>query len=173
MRDDEGDDALAELYVGVYPRLLAQAYAISGSRAEAEDAVQEAFTRALLRPGTMRRLDSPEAWLRTVMLNVLRSRWRRARRWAGLAPRLVQETSGEGLSPDRVALVTALAQLPQSQREAVVLHHIGDLSVRDIAAALNVPEGTVKARLSRGRTALAALLGGDDETVEEVDHRAR
>ena len=69
--------------------------------------------------------------------------------------------------------MAALTQLPQSQREAVVLHHIGDLSVRDIAAALNVPDGTVKARLSRGRAALAALLGGDDETVEEVDHRAR
>jgi RNA polymerase sigma-70 factor (ECF subfamily) len=60
-----------------------------------------------------------------------------------------------------VALVTALKQLPEAQRQALVLHHIADLSVHDVARETGVPEGTVKARLSRGRAALAALLTDD------------
>jgi len=54
--------------------------------------------------------------------------------------------------------VAALRQLPQAQRQALVLHHIADLSVHAVAAEVGVPEGTIKARLSRGRSALATLL---------------
>ena len=61
-----------------------------------------------------------------------------------------------------VALVAALRQLPEAQRQALVLHHIADLPVHLVAAEVGVPEGTIKARLSRGRAALAALLA--DET---------
>ena len=54
--------------------------------------------------------------------------------------------------------MAALRQLPQAQRQALVLHHIADLSVHAVAAEVGVPEGTIKARLSRGRSALATLL---------------
>jgi RNA polymerase sigma-70 factor (ECF subfamily) len=57
-----------------------------------------------------------------------------------------------------VALVAALRQLPEAQRQALVLHHIADLPVQAVAREVGVPEGTIKARLSRGRAALAALL---------------
>ena len=69
---------------------------------------------------------------------------------------------GAELTPDRVALVSALRQLPLAQREALVLHHLVGLPVADVAAELRVPEGTIKARLSRGRTALAAKLEEGD-----------
>src|SRR5207302_7974629 len=49
-------------------------------------------------------------------------------------------------------------QLSRPTREAIVLHHLADLSVYEVAEALGVPVGTVKARLSRGRTMLAGLL---------------
>jgi RNA polymerase sigma-70 factor (ECF subfamily) len=58
-----------------------------------------------------------------------------------------------------VALLAALQRLPEEQRRAIVLHHICDLPVKDVASEVGAPEGTIKARLSRGRTALAALLG--------------
>jgi RNA polymerase sigma-70 factor (ECF subfamily) len=64
-----------------------------------------------------------------------------------------------------MALVRALRGIPEAQRRAVVMHHIGGLSLAEIASDTGVPVGTVKARLSRGRTALAALLG-----VEEGAH---
>ena len=71
----------------------------------------------------------------------------------------------EAAGPEHVALVSALAQLPDGQRRALVLHHIADLPVRDVATELGVAEGTVKARLSRGRAALAALL--NDTPMDE------
>ena len=60
-----------------------------------------------------------------------------------------------------MAVVAALKQLPEAQRRALVLHHLCDLPVQAVAHELGVPEGTVKARLSRGRAALAALLSDD------------
>jgi RNA polymerase sigma-70 factor (ECF subfamily) len=66
-----------------------------------------------------------------------------------------------GLSADRLALLAALRRLPRPTREAVVLYHLADLPVGDVAAALGVPVGTVKARLSRGRATLADFLADD------------
>jgi RNA polymerase sigma-70 factor (ECF subfamily) len=62
------------------------------------------------------------------------------------------------------ALVAALKQLPEAQRRAIVLHHLCDLSVEQVAAETDSPTGTVKARLARGRAALAQLLSDDVST---------
>jgi RNA polymerase sigma-70 factor (ECF subfamily) len=61
-------------------------------------------------------------------------------------------------SPDSVAIAAALGKLPDSQRRALVLYYLADMPVRDVALEMGVPEGTVKASLSRGRAALAGLL---------------
>jgi len=155
-----------ELYDASYRRLVGRLTAFTGSRAEAEDVVQEAFVRALAHARTLARTESPEAWLLTVALNVARSRWRRMRRMAGFLPELVPDDHPD-LSPDRVALLAALRRLPAAQREAIALHHLADLPVEQVAAALGVPTGTVKARLSRGRAALAVLLA---DAPQEVHH---
>ena len=88
------------------------------------------------------------------------SRWRRKKRGERPPDRAVQDIE-HAAAPDeaRVALMAALRRLPEDQRRAIVLHHLCDLPVRDVAAEVGVPEGTIKARLSRGRTALAGLLG--------------
>ena len=162
-------DTVRELYEGCYRRLVGQLFAICGNLGEAEDAVQEAFVRAVEKPRRIAQLDSPEAWLRTVALNVVRRRYRRATRFHGLFSRAgVPETTLPGLSADRVALVEALRQLPYEQREAIVLHHIVDLPVGEIAAQLRVPEGTVKARLSRGRARLVHVFADDTEEAHHV-----
>jgi RNA polymerase sigma-70 factor (ECF subfamily) len=57
-----------------------------------------------------------------------------------------------------VVLTDALAKLPTNQRRAVILHHLAGLSIAEIAAECDVPEGTVKSWLHRGRAALAAQL---------------
>jgi len=69
------------------------------------------------------------------------------------------------LSVDRVAVVEALATLPRSYRQAVVLHHLLGLPVKEVAKQLRVPVGTVKARLARARRALAKQL---DASIQEV-----
>jgi RNA polymerase sigma-70 factor (ECF subfamily) len=161
-------DGLREVYDGCYRRLVGQLYSVCGNLAEAEDAVQEAFVRAVEKPRRFAQVDNPEAWLRTVALNVARTRFRRTMRFHGLMSRAgPPPDSVPGLSPDHVLLVDALRQLPWEQREALTLHHIVDLPVREIAAQLGVPEGTIKARLARGRSRLAPLVR---EFAEEVGH---
>ena len=130
-----------------------------GSVTEAQDCVQEAFIRAWDRRRTLDTEQSPEAWVRTVAYRLAVSRWRKARQ-AFLPPDRSRQPDQSPPEPDitRVALARALQQLPADQRRAIVLHHLCDLSVAEIAHELGAPVGTVKARLSRGRTALAALL---------------
>ena len=65
-------------------------------------------------------------------------------------------------------MVAALQRLPKAQRQAVALHYLLDMSVNDIALSTGTPAGTVKARLSRARTALADLLGDHSQEVSDV-----
>ena len=130
---------------------------MTGSVAEAEDVVQEAFVRGLDHPRRMLGADNPEAWLRTVAVNLARSRWRRAQRLVGFAPRLVEDPL-EGDPDGHLDLLHALRRLPAGQREVIALHHLADLTVEQVADTLGLPTGTVKARLSRGRAALSTLL---------------
>lgn len=157
------DEFVRDVYDACRSRLVGQMYALCGDLAVAEDIVQEAFARALLHSHAFRRTDNPEAWLRRVALNLSHSRWRRLTTHRRLRHKLVTETSTPELSPDHVALTEALRVLPERQREALVLHHIADLPVHEIATATDASIGTVKSRLSRGRSALAALLSEDTQ----------
>lgn len=158
---------------GRVPRLTGQLYAFTGDHGEAQDVVQEAFVRAWDRRREFLADGAPEAWIRTVAMRLAVSRWRRARRWLELVRRnpLPEHTPGPG--PERAVLVAALRELPEAQRMAVVLHHLCDLSVEQVASETGAPVGTVKARLSRGRAALARRLGEADELGEREDDRVR
>jgi len=151
------DSEIQDLYSASYRRLLGQLIVVTGSVTEAEDVVQEAFVRGLDHPRRLLGADNPEAWLRTVAVNLARSRWRRAQRLVSLAPRLVEEPH-EGDTDSHVVLLQALRNLPAGQREVIALHHLADLTVEQVAETLGLPTGTVKARLSRGRAALSTLL---------------
>lgn len=156
---------LDALYSASYRRLVIQMYAICGDRADAEDAVQEAFITALRKRRTLRSVQNPEAWIRTVALRRLHRGWRHnavvRRHQAATSP---DTATGAGeVGPDHVALVAALALLDRGQREVVVLHHLADLSVAEIAEQLEIPIGTVKSRLGRGRHRLGELLAEREE----------
>src|SRR6266498_5220507 len=78
MRGD-AEANVGEVYHACYRRLVAQLYAFTSDVSEAQDVVQEAFARALARPRAFADIDNPEAWLRTVAINLVRRRWRRRR----------------------------------------------------------------------------------------------
>ena len=157
-------DASAEFdafYAESATRVLGQLVLLTGNLAEAEDAAQEAFERAWLRWSSVRDLESPEAWVRTVSRRVAVSRWRRVRN-AGVAwRRHGPPVQRPGLDPDHVALIAALAALPEGQRVAIVLHHLGDLSVSQVADETGASVSAVKQQLVRGRAALAGMLADD------------
>jgi RNA polymerase sigma-70 factor, ECF subfamily len=146
-----------ELYAAKFDVIRSQLYAYLGDRTEAQDLVQEAFCRAYTRWNRIRKYDDPYAWVRRVAWNLATSRLRRQKTSAAFLLRQ-REVHQEGPSPDRVALVGALAKIPAQMRKALVLHYLGQLSVAEIAAQEDVPEGTVKSWLSRGRSALAERL---------------
>lgn len=151
-----------DFYNASFARITGQVYAMIGNRDEAEECVQEAFVRAWAHRRKLEHAEHPEAWVRTTAYRLAVSRWRRTL----LSRRPVDRARGPamvtaGPSETHVALVAALHQLPENQRRALVLHHIADMPVQDVAREVGAPEGTVKAWLSRGRAALAALLSDD------------
>jgi RNA polymerase sigma-70 factor (sigma-E family) len=153
------DDGFEDFYHGSRQRVVTFLYAMCGDRADAQDAAQEAYVRAWQRWSTVRTYDDPEAWVRKVGYRLCLNRWRKARNRIGAYRRHGAAAVVEPPSVDGVALVAALRKVPVSDREAVVLHHLLDLSVADVAAQTGVPVNTIKTRLVRGRRTLAALLG--------------
>ncbi len=120
--------------------------------------MQEAFVRAWARHWKLDKDGAPETWIRVTAWRIAASRWRRTRDGSHRLRLAAQPESIAGPSPDRVAFVEALRKVPAEQRRALVLYHLCDLTVEQIAAETGVPTGTVKARLARGRAALAPHL---------------
>jgi RNA polymerase sigma-70 factor, ECF subfamily len=143
------------------PGLWRTVYAFAaGRRAVADDAVAEAFARALEHAGQIR---DPVPWLYRTAFRLAAEDLRRVHRGPGMDPEPEpdQAASAAGLA----ALVPALRQLSPAQRAAVVLHYEADLPVQEVARRMGTSAGAVKVHLFRGRRRLRELLGDD-----EVDH---
>jgi RNA polymerase sigma-70 factor, ECF subfamily len=140
-------------------RMVAYAYALTGDPVEAQDAAQEAYARAWEHWRTVSGHEDREAWVRKVVWRIASNRWRHVAAGARAAvrlgpPRQVPDES----SGDRVSLVAALQKIPDSQRRAIVLRYLYDLTVAEVAEETGAPVGTVKSRLARGLEALAPML---------------
>jgi RNA polymerase sigma-70 factor (ECF subfamily) len=152
------EERFEEFYDAVYGRLVGQLFLVTGELHDAEDAVQEALTRAAARWARLREYEVPEAWVRRVAMNLATDGFRRARRRLAVAVRLRPTADPDPPTLDGLAVTAALRALPLAQRKAVVLHHLLDLPVDRVAVELGVPVGTAKSRLARARRALAASL---------------
>lgn len=148
-----------EFYQASFRRVVGQVYAMVGSLSEAEDSVQEAFARAWQNWGRISEYGDAEAWVRSVAFKISVSSWRKTvNRLTAHKRHAAEEDDLPGLSPDRLAVITALRRIEPELRQVIVLHHLLDRSVEEISRETGVPTGTVKARLVRGRKALASHL---------------
>ena len=95
-----------------YRRLVVQLYGVTGDAAEAEDLVQEAFVRAAAAGRRFLKLDNHEAWLRTVAINIQRSRWRKLRNFSRIRDRLAAPPTDLPALEDRLDVIEALRGLP-------------------------------------------------------------
>jgi len=148
------------------PRLRRFARALTGQAADADDIVQIAVERALMRIDQFQVGTKLEAWLFSIVRNAwideARSRTRRAKVFA---PEEAGERVGNDGEREMHAKLeasdvwSAMRQLPDEQRETIALVCIEGLAYREAADALGVPIGTVTSRLARGREALAKILG--------------
>jgi RNA polymerase sigma factor (sigma-70 family) len=150
-------------YLEEYPRVVDLAYALSGSRAGAEDIAQEAFLRAYRDWDRVGSYAHQAAWVRRVATNVATSGLRRrlveARALARLAGR--REPALDPLPARNADFWRAVRALPPRQAQAVALYYLEDRSIAQTAAVLDCAEGTVKAHLAKARHTLARRLGLD------------
>ncbi len=147
-------------YARLRPSMGAALAAWCGDAGIAAEALDEAFVRAVERWDRVSTMESPAGWVWRTATNEAR---RRARRSA-IERRLLRRHLCDGLTEGRdqateLDLRAALLELTERQRTAVVLHHIVDLPIVDVAAALGVATGTVSATLHQARARLAARLG--------------
>lgn len=151
------------------PRLRRYARALTGNRDGADDLVQDTLERALSRSSLLRPGGDPRPWLFTIMHNIFVNQVRSA------AARRTTALEGTGIEPsthdsaqDGLAMrdiVRALGEVPEDQREILLLVGLENLSYAETANILGVPVGTVMSRLSRGRERLRAALATGAETA--------
>lgn len=146
-------------YLREHPRVVSAVAAITGRPSVAGEAADEAFTRACERWDRVRAMASPGGWVHRTALNVARRRLRRSAHERRLLRRVAPRSEPEAPPPAWSAEVwDALRSLPPREREAVVLRHVGDLPVAEVARVMGVASGTVASTLASARTRLSQLL---------------
>jgi RNA polymerase sigma-70 factor, ECF subfamily len=147
-------------------RLYRAAWALCGSRADAEDLVQETYARVLARPRFLRNEDDLGYLLRTLR-NTFLSRRRDASRRPQTAPlpdELELVADPRARSPQKALeaseVYAAIASLPEDFRDVVVAVDVVGLTYGEAARALKVPEGTIMSRLYRGRQQVVKRVDG-------------
>jgi RNA polymerase sigma-70 factor, ECF subfamily len=155
-------------------RLYRAAWGLCGSREDAEDLVQETFSRVLRKPRLLRS-DDDLGYLLRVLRNTYFSSHRAASRRLRPDPLpeeldLVEDRSvvGPYEALEARELYTLIATLPEPFRDALVAIDLLGLSYREAANALHVREATITTRLHRGRLRLAQALDGKDTDAEDV-----
>ena len=156
-------EAFEALLIPELDRLTRLAAAILGNEADARDVVQETLVIAWRKSSNLREPGKFRAWLTRILVNesrhLLRERNRRSLRETDAAQmRQQQRAPLEDAVAGHDSLERAFDQLDASQRALLVLHHLNDESVADIAFALEIPTGTVKSRLANARDALSKAL---------------
>lgn len=143
------------------PALMRLAYYLTGSRTDAEDAVQDALSRALPRWKRISTMNDPDAYVRRMVYNAHISRWRKTRNLEVLVDAFEERPLIDGVAAeDRDRMWRACLALPAAQRTAVVLRFYEDLDYSEIAALTGAREGSVRVNVSRGVAALRAQFGG-------------
>lgn len=164
VRDDPA--YFARLYDQYATDVLRVCYFYLSDREKAEDVCQDVFVRLmtthpLLQPGR------EKSWLLKVALNRCRDLWRGA--WlkrvilGGPTFELIPAPDEFSRRDDQQAMMAAINQLPTTFKEVILLHYYQGMNIAEIAQMLELPEGTISSRLSRGRKKLESILlkGGD------------
>ena len=161
---DEGFTVLVRSY---QPGIYSGALRLTHSRQDAEEVAQDTFLRAYTALGKYNedriRDLQVRPWLWTIAVNLCRTRAKRARPTSPLPPDETLGADGDDHFDD-IEWNRRLAVLPQSQRTAVILRHVADLPVNEIAEITGRPVGTVKADISRGLARLRTIVQEEETT---------
>ena len=166
MADRTSDADIERLYRTQRLSMVRLALLLVDDRETAEDVAQDAFAALHRRWQSLRTEDAAIGYLRTCVINGARSVLRR-RRTVRRQPQpdadlFVAESADRRvlLAEEHREVIAAMRRLPARQREVIVLRYWSELSEPQIAATLGISVGSVKSSASRGRDAIAAILGG-------------
>jgi RNA polymerase sigma-70 factor (sigma-E family) len=158
---------IAEMYMQHADAAERLAYLLTGDRALAEDLVQDAFVKLAGRLVHLRDPGAFDAYLRTTVVNLSRSYFRRRRVERNYLERTRRDIGSkraelpDGSVEDREVLWSALARLSPRQRAAIVLRFYEDLPEAEVGQILKCAPGTVKSLVSRGLEKLRNEMGGE------------
>ncbi|MEU3837913.1 SigE family RNA polymerase sigma factor [Streptomyces microflavus] len=173
-KQQAGDREFHDFVVGRWPRLMRTAFLLTGEQHAAEDLVQSTLEQVYVAWHRVAVADAPEAYVRRVMINTHARRYRRKLREflmprsgdAGLAREVADTGDRIAQADDRHTLLTALAELPVRQREAVVLRYWEDLTETQTAEAMGCSVGTVKSNTAKGIAKLRAVSGLAEKVMQ-------
>lgn len=169
-----------QLYRRHTPSMFAMAVRLSGSQAEAEELTQEAWCRAVERFSAFDRRSALKTWLIGIVVNCYREAVRRNTRSRPATDAELENLSDSPVTAlpvsrrtpaEPIDLERALSRLPPGYREVVLLHDLNGFTHKEIAAMLDIEEGTSKSQLARGREHLRALLASPATRSEQIDKR--
>ena len=154
-----------ELYAQYADDVLRMAYFYLADKQKAEDVCQDVFVKLYTR-GEAIAPGCEKAWLLRVTVNCCRDLWRSA--WlkrvvlGSPAFEMIPAPDDSGRRDDEEAMMKAIHELPPTFREAILLYYYQGYGIGEIAQMLDLPEGTISSRLSRGRKKLETILQGGD-----------
>jgi RNA polymerase sigma-70 factor (sigma-E family) len=172
----ESDDEFRDFMRGRWPAMVRLAYGLTGDQGHAEDVAQSAFARAYASWSRVARTGDPDAYVRRIVINENRSRFRKRRVEENLVGAVPERPARPGQPApdaadtadalsDSAALLSALRKLGPRQRAVIVLRYWMDMSEAETAVALDCSVGTVKSQASR---ALATLRGSAELSGAEL-----
>lgn len=158
------DESFAASFRELYTPAVLLARRLTNDPFTAEDLAAEAMARAYAHWGKVSNAESPRAWVLRVTTNLAVDHVRRHQSHRRFAPLLLDREPREDgeLAVTRVALVAALAALPQRQREAVALRYLADLEETEVSRALGISASTVRTHVQRGLAGLRDVLGSKE-----------
>jgi RNA polymerase sigma-70 factor, ECF subfamily len=151
-------DAAEELFRTAYPKLAGWVRRLVDDDDTAHEIAAEAFVRLLSR---WTRVESPQSYLYMIATNLIRDHWRKAERERRAMRSVTAAAAADDVAyPDQdVDVRNLLASLPPRLRDPFLLHYYAGFPIREVAALLHRPEGTIKADLFAARARLKTALG--------------
>jgi RNA polymerase sigma-70 factor, ECF subfamily len=156
-----GADAVEDLFKGVYPKLAGWVRRLVDDDDTAHEIASEAFVRLLSR---WTRVDSPQSYLYMIATNLIRDHWRKTERERRAIRSVTAAKAFDEVAypVQDVDVRNLIASLPPRLRDPFLLHYYGGFGIREVAALLRRPEGTIKADLFAARARLKTALGERD-----------
>jgi RNA polymerase sigma-70 factor (ECF subfamily) len=158
-----------EMMLGVYRnKVFRLAYSMLGDRELAEDAAQEVFLRIWKALARYRRESALGTWIYAIARNACLTQIARRKTHPTLPLEEAGPRSSGPVERPSVDILRLVAQLPEKQRQVVMLYHMEDKSYDEVARLLDMPMGTVKTYLHRARKQLATMMKEADDAVRRV-----